>query len=276
MRWRRYMPRLLSVGLAGGLALLGVACRTGVDPTLPENAVLFAPLPQYRLWWELTSQCAGASRSFEDVQWYLVPGVSSFQTDQGELGGAYYRAQNRIVLAELVSDSAGVVRHEMLHALLRIAVAHPATYFQRRCAGIVNCDGPCAREIDRTPSDTSAIRVAPSELSLDLALYPANGRLRDSGGWYVAVASVTNQRSIPVRVALPAKGLGKYLSFAYTDDCWTITNLSFSSTIDLAPGETRYHAFDHQWCRSDAAGSLTARASLGGDSTSVRHWLIQP
>ena len=275
MRWRRCVQRQLSVGLAAGLALLGVACRTVVDPAFPEHAVQFVPLAQYRLWWELTSQCAGVSRSFDDVQWYLVPGVSSFPTDQGELGGAYYRAQNRIVLAELVYNTAGVVRHEMLHALLRIDVAHPATYFQRRCAGIVDCEGPCAREIDPTPSDTGAIRVAPAELSLDLALYPASGRLRDSGGWYVALASVTNQRSIPVRVTLPAKGVGKYLSFAYTDDCWTVTNLSVSSSIDLAAGETRYHAFDHQWCRSDA-GALTARASLGGDSTSVRHWLIQP
>lgn len=275
MRWRRYMRRPLSVGLVGGLGLLGVACRTIVDPPLPAHAVLFAPLAQYRLWWELTSQCAGVSRSFDDVQWYLVPGVSSFPTEQGDLGGAYYRDQNRIVLAELASNTAGVVRHEMLHALLRIPVAHPPTYFQRRCAGIVNCDGPCAREIDPTPSDTGAIRVAAAELSLDLTLYPASGRVRDSGGWYVAVASVTNQRSIPVRVALPAKGVGQYLSFAYTDDCWTVTNLSFSSSIDLAPGESRYHAFDHQWCRVDA-GPLTARASLGGDSTSVRQWLIQP
>jgi hypothetical protein len=272
------MQRRLSVALASGLALLSVACRTIADPNLPAHAVLFEPLAQYRLWWELTSQCAGVSRSFDDVQWYLVPGVSSFPTEQGPLGGAYYRAQNRIVLAELVSNTAFVVRHEMLHALLRIDVAHPAhpaTYFQRRCAGIVNCEGPCAQEIDMTPSDTGAILVAPAQLSLDLALYPASGRLRDSGGWYVAVASVTNQRSIPVRVALPPKGLGRYLSFAYTDDCVTVTNLSSSSSIDLAPRETRYYAFDQQWCRVEA-GLLTARASLGGDSTAVRHWTIQP
>lgn len=275
MGWRRYVRRSLSVWLAGGLGLLGVTCRAIVDAPLPTHAVLFAPLAQYRLWWELTSQCSGVARSFDDVQWYLVPGVSSFPTDQGDLGGAYYRAQNRIVLAEQASSTGGVVRHEMLHALLRIADAHPATYFQRRCAGIVNCDGPCAQVIDPARSDTAAIRVAPAELSLDLTLYPVNGRLRDSGGWYVAVASGTNRRAVPVRVALPPKGVGQYLSFAYTDDCWTVTHLSTSSSIDLAPGETRYHAFDHQWCRLDA-GQLTARASVGGDSTSVRQWLIQP
>lgn len=275
MRWRRYMWRPFSVGLAGGLGLLGVTCRAVVDPTLPEHAVLFAPLAQYRLWWELTSQCSGVSRSFDDVHWYLVPGVSSFPTGQGHLGGAYYRARNQIVLAEHASNTGGVVRHEMLHALLRIPDAHPAAYFQRRCAGIVNCGGACAQVIDPARSDTAAIRVAPAELSLDLALYPATGRLRDSGGWYVAVASVTNQRSVPVRVALPQKGVGQYLSFAYTDDCWTVTHLSTTSSIDLAPQETRYHAFDHQWCRFDA-GPLTARATLGSNSTSVRQWLIQP
>ncbi len=275
MERRRSVRRAVSLGLAGGLGFLGATCRSVVDPPLPANAVLFAPLAQYRLWWELTSQCAGVSRSFEGVQWYLVPGVSSFPTGQGDLSGAYYRAQNRIVLAESASSTGGVVRHEMLHALLRISDAHPAAYFQRRCAGIVNCDGNCAQVIDPAPSDPNAVLVDPAELSLDLALYPASGRLRDSGGWYVAAASVTNQRAIPVRVALPQKGVGQYLSFAYSDNCWMVTHLSTSSSINLAPGETRYHAFDHQWCRFDA-GPVTARASLGGDSTSVRQWLIQP
>jgi hypothetical protein len=257
------------------LALLGASCHAIVDPPLPAGAVPLAPRSQYRMWWELASQCAGLSRSFDAVQWYVVPGAGSIQTSEGDLDGAYYRVENRIVLAERAIDTGRVVRHEMLHALLRAADAHPATYFQRRCAGIVSCDGPCAREIDPSPIDAAAPRVAPRALSLNLTLLPASGALHDSNGWYVAIVSVTNPRTTAVRVALPPKGVGQYLSFAYADDCGSSTLLAASETIDLAPGETRAHAFDHRWC-AVGAGELIASGAVGGDSTAVRRWPVQP
>lgn len=269
------LTRMRAPTFAAGVFLTVAACRVPVDSPLPMGAVALSPPAQFRLWWDVTSQCARVAGRFADVRWYVVPGAASFPTEHGDADGAWYAVSNRIVLAGRAVNTGGVVRHEMLHALLRVSGAHPAVYFQRQCAGIVFCDGSCATVTDPLPADTTGVLLAPSDLAPDLQLLPANGRVRDYGGWYVGLASVTNRRSVPVRISLRVPGQIVGHSFGYTDNCWTATYLDARAWIALAPGETRQQAFDHEWCGPGAA-LLRARGSVGVDSTSVRQLLIEP
>ena len=120
-----------------GLALLGTlaACETFCPPAaLPAGAVRLAPPAQYLTWWEATEVCSGRSRSFERLEWYVVPGVRTFSTSAGARVGewSHSSAGVRIVLADDYADNELVVRHEMLHALLD-REGHPAEYFEQRC-----------------------------------------------------------------------------------------------------------------------------------------------
>lgn len=268
------MRRSLSTGRRLAAVLVWTACQVQVDSPLPQTAVPMTPLPQYKLWWSVTTQCAKIVRRFEDIHWYVVPGVRSFSTEVGTANGAYQQVNNRIILAEGVLNAGAVVRHEMLHALLR-QPAHPVDYFQRRCSGVVTCNGTCANAVDPSPPPGAATAVTPADLVLDLALLPTTGELQQSGGWYVAMVSVRNPQSTPVRVTLPVLGSGETAIFGYADQCFRVTHTWPHYAMVLAPGETRFGAFDGRWCGS-GTGALRGRGSLGGDSTVARQFVVEP
>lgn len=79
------------------------------------------------------------------VGWFEVVGVASFPNKATTLSGLWLPATNSIVFGELSTDSAMIVRHEMLHALLQRG-DHPAEYFQRRCLGVVSCHSLCVTD----------------------------------------------------------------------------------------------------------------------------------
>lgn len=111
-----------------------IGCTTEPDSALPDGAVPLQASEQYRTWWSETETCSRLSGAFDRVEWYVVPGVASFQTDQGEKVGLRIQTGDRtqIVLAEYYSNHPMVVRHEMLHALLKRG-GHPTEYFETRC-----------------------------------------------------------------------------------------------------------------------------------------------
>ncbi len=111
-----------------------LGCVTEPSVELPEGAVPMQASEQYRLWWEETEACSQLNGSMQNVEWYVVPGVSSFATDEGEKVGIRIQSgdQVRIVLAETYAGHPMVVRHEMLHALLHRG-GHPPEYFEVRC-----------------------------------------------------------------------------------------------------------------------------------------------
>ena len=119
------------LGLLGTLA----ACEVlGPPGALPENAQLILPPEEYRAWWNSTEACSGLSGRFGEIEWYVVPGASTIQTDHGPRVGVWSRSSEgtRIVLAGNYAGSELVVRHEMLHALLDRG-GHPPEYFEDRC-----------------------------------------------------------------------------------------------------------------------------------------------
>ena len=117
------------------LVALASSCST-VGPTaaLPDGAVPMEPPALYEAWWESTESCAGLDGAFGRVEWYVVPGASSFETDVGEKVGLWVKSGERrqIVIAEGYLGHEMVVRHEMLHDLLS-REGHPEPYFAQLC-----------------------------------------------------------------------------------------------------------------------------------------------
>jgi hypothetical protein len=64
----------------------------------------------------------------------VVPGVETFETDAGPKVGMWVKEGGReiIVIAGNYQNHEMVVRHEMLHSLLR-GHGHPTDYFVERC-----------------------------------------------------------------------------------------------------------------------------------------------
>ena len=267
-RWRAPLAAVLLVSVVTG------ACTEFVDGPLPDGAIPLTAPTQYRLWWDATTACSGITRPFDSVGWYVVPGAYMFPTPTGEADGQYQQARNRIVLAEQSVGDGMVVRHEMLHALLRGTDGHPAPYFQHRCGGFVACDGSCAREPDPLAVTGSVTAAVPSDLELGLRYLPASGLLGPTGGWYMVVVSARNPLAQPVRVTFPLYG-SLSPTFGYSDQCEQKTHYATAASITFAAGETRYQTFDMQWCRA-GSGSITGRGSLGRDSTAVRTLPVQP
>lgn len=122
---RAFLPALL-------IPLLG--CTTEPTSTLPDGAQAFVPPAEYQAWWASTEGCASIQGNLGRVKWYVVPGVSTFPTAEGEKVGIRIKTGSdiRIVIAGNYVEHEMVVRHEMLHALLNRA-GHPTEYFEDRC-----------------------------------------------------------------------------------------------------------------------------------------------
>ncbi len=121
------------------LTLLGTlaACEAALGPAdpLPPTAQLVATTPDiYREWWSRTEACSGRTGDFTKIEWYIVPNVTTFNTDVGQKVGLWTHSNEgvRIIIAGDYSNNELVVRHEMLHALLD-REGHPREYFQDRC-----------------------------------------------------------------------------------------------------------------------------------------------
>jgi len=128
---------LASRRIAAAASFVALSCQMPTDPPLPGDAVRFTPPPVYAQWWSLTEECSGITRSLDAVQFYRIPNASTIPDNTyGEVAAYWSPASNRIVLADFYEMQPQLVRHEMLHALLRVS-GHPPEYFQGRCAGVV-------------------------------------------------------------------------------------------------------------------------------------------
>jgi len=127
--------RLLRVGIALLVALAVSGCALEPSSPLPAGAIGMTPAPDFAVWWSRTEQCSGINGDFGAIQWYVVPGARTFQSEIGEVVGLWSKSDEttRITIAGDWSDNELVVRHEMLHALLN-REGHPPEYFVQKCA----------------------------------------------------------------------------------------------------------------------------------------------
>ena len=125
-RWAQLACAFAPVAIGG--------CGAFEPSDIPAGAIPMDPPAHFNEWWVRTEQCSGLVGSMDPIHWYVMPNVSSFQTDIGEKVGLWIKTPSHvaIVLAETYADHELVVRHEMLHQLLQRA-GHPADYFDGKC-----------------------------------------------------------------------------------------------------------------------------------------------
>ena len=146
------MKRLLST-LFCVLVVLVACAHTPkrFEGPLPDKALrITVTPPQYKEWWHEVEACAGRSKPFQSVRWYVVasgpdgfPWRNPYRNNAVVwVAGLAYSMSDQIVMASGWLFSAGDVKHEMLH-LIASPASHDPRFYQGSCAGVVSCVGAC-------------------------------------------------------------------------------------------------------------------------------------
>jgi hypothetical protein len=273
---RMKMPLLRIAASAAILAGLVVSCGDNiVDPELPHLAKQFTPPSFYTTWWEMTKSCSGASGSLDEVTWYEVPAGVPLELD-GKPVSAYWSAgSNRIVVSSDVREDGQVIRHEMLHALLRDK-GHFRGDFLERCAGYVTCTSQCVSDAGPPPAVGASVpRVSAASLEVTMSIAPTPLFSAVNGGYFNVTVRARNPASNQVVAELPSQGSAQ-ISFSYfilgpNGEAGFVEVLDPGAAI-FAAGETKVHVFDffvgNEGTRHGRIypGLYTIRGSYGGNS----------
>ncbi len=105
----------LTAAVAATLALLACSIPTeGLSVTVTQIQ-RFVPPEEYRTWWETVEACSSRSGDFELVRWFQADGI----VIRGKVVLGFWESPHDITVVKTVKEEAFVVRHEMLHDLLR-------------------------------------------------------------------------------------------------------------------------------------------------------------
>jgi hypothetical protein len=258
-----------------------VSCGDAATAPLPSGAQQFTPPEVFRRWWALTEQCSGLTGDYDAVAWYVVPGAASIPGPDGSpVQGTWELKHDRIVLAGDAQLAGDLVRHEMLHALLR-AADHPRDAFIGKCGGVVVCIGPCLKEAGTAPPpDPGAVPADPSALEVTVTLEPESDDPSQIGGHFIMWVTARNPTDQALVVTLPPPGDGgPGVGFQYLLDSDWITapykvRAQAPEMTRFAPRETKRFAFDFRVSAStgtpgryDIAPGIYRFAGAYGD-----HW----
>ena len=118
---------------AAVLVILFPACSdiVGIDEPLEfPNSSKYFMTPEFPQWWAELEACSKLSRNLDKVEFYHVYAETLPNVLHGiRTVGAYYPRSNRIFIVESEKANPSVIRHEMMHALLRDESDHPPQYF---------------------------------------------------------------------------------------------------------------------------------------------------
>lgn len=242
-----------SPAIASLLATLATLAACDLPTGLPSDAEPFTPPLVFERWWAMTKSCSGLSGDLDAVRWYVVPSGTRLSGSDGRPVDAYWQSSgNRIVLKEDNQLYGDLVRHEMLHALLR-RTGHPRDAFVGRCAGVVVCTSRCLAEGGPPAApDPSALPVAPTEIQVAVEIDPAAPSPAFEDGHFRMIVSARNPRTSPVVAQLPPSGdAGPPGSFGYRifrgDDSgyhWYDMRADAVEVTRFAAGETKRFVFD--------------------------------
>lgn len=283
------MAAFAALALALGLA----ACDLVTAP-LPPRAERFVPPAVYARWWAMTEACSARSGQLSDINWYRVPGYGVVLNGDAAVGFFGVRG-NRIVLASEETDAGTTVRHEMLHALLRVG-SHPRSQFLGACAALVGCEASCA-------SDAAPWRPPLWYLRRDYVVLPPDSlelRIRhellpreaDGQRYFALTISIANPQARPVVVAVPA-WQGPPLpepelppGFAFdlrgpAGGSTSVERVSDSSAVFFQPFETKQRLFDFRIASELSGGRIPpgqylVRGGYGRRWTAYDTVTIQP
>jgi hypothetical protein len=234
----------------GTALLLGaLACSSITDPPLDPRAVPLQPTPVYARWWSMVESCSGLQGSLSEVSWYEVPGSETVEYPGADAAAYWSAASDRIVLAGKVTDSGVVVRHEMLHALLRDVRGHPRDYFLERCGGVVSCTSSCVTDAGPAPSiDVTTERVTSNVLKLFVSIVPEAPSRSVDGGAFTVIVTATNPNSHAIVITPSQNALNRSFFFTlFRNSGGSIggsVEVLDSSMIYFAAGETKRQYFD--------------------------------
>ena len=128
--WPRGIPAACTLLVCTSVAsLLAIACADATAP-LPTGAIEWSAPARFALWWQMTESCSGRQGDLRAIRWYIVPDAHSIDVGGKRVQGV--TIGDRIVLAGAVRGNGPLVRHEMLHALLKRG-SHPNKKFVEAC-----------------------------------------------------------------------------------------------------------------------------------------------
>ena len=234
----------------GALPIAGYACTTIADPPLDSRAEQFQPPAVYARWWTMAESCSGLSSSFADVTWFQVPASDVVENNGKEVGGYWAPVSNSIVLAGNLVLDGSLVRHEMLHALIRARSGHRREYFLERCGGVVFCDSLCVEDAGSFPTPGSSVaRVSSDVLEVSVSLMPSLPLQSTDGGLFTVVVSARNTKEYPVVVQLYPSWSKQTFSVAVFGPLGGLGNSEMvrdPEFVFFQPGEVKQHYFDLQ------------------------------
>jgi len=239
--------RFLTLAVCLGVPLI-VACSDIVEPPLPADAEIFSPPPVYSTWWNMTQACSALSGSLAAVTWYKTNEVVHDTHSGDVIAGYWVSSSNRIVLTTSVMMDGGIVRHEMLHALLRRG-GHPRAQFLGNCGGTVECDRACVDDAGPYPAPPATPIVATADsIEITLDVEPNTpARNIDEGRFSLTV--LARNRTARWLAVSPAAGTDPQRTFSfdvngdYGATAGDLGAIDPSQTI-FAPHETKRQVFD--------------------------------
>lgn len=101
------------------LALPACGAIIGPDYTLPPDATWTQPLAIYESWFSETEACTGVTGNYGAVRWFEVPGERWWDPIREQYAIATWRAPHNIYITTAHIDDENVVKHEIVHELLR-------------------------------------------------------------------------------------------------------------------------------------------------------------
>lgn len=265
-------------------ASIFIACNATTEP-LPEGTRRVSAEAVYQVWWSMIESCSGRSGTLAAIDWYVVPGVTHFMHKGVPVSGYWSRAGNRIVVAERAIHDGGLIRHEMLHALLGQA-GHSREAFLERCGGSVVCLAGCLEDVGLPPEvGRTVARVSPNEVLVDIAIDPGQPQRAVDDGHFRLAVTVTNPRPDSVIVVLPSSGNAPPASFSFQlssgpTGLWFTEHAWDPSVMVFAPGATRRAIFDFRLAdrfdgiRSLPEGTYLVQGGFGPASSATRSFVF--
>jgi hypothetical protein len=117
--------------LAMVLAFVLPACSDVIGSRVEyPDAVKYSNEPLFRSLWAELGACSKLRGNLSGVGFFYVPRTSLPSALHGiRTIGIYFPESNRIFIVESEKSNPAVIRHEMMHALLKNASGHPPLYF---------------------------------------------------------------------------------------------------------------------------------------------------
>ena len=262
----RFLALLRPAGTAAACCVTLAACTITTAPERPAGAVPLTPPAVYARWWAMTESCSGLTGPLAAVSFWHVPGVNSFMRGGKNVLGYWTNADNQIVLAGNAELDGSNVRHEMLHALLRVG-GHPREQFLGKCAGFVDCAVDCIADAGAPPpADPATPFASPRTFEVSVAALPERPGRAVDGGEFSVIVSVRNPQQRTVIARLGTTNVQAWsFQFELRGASGAIAGNEVvvdASTVTFAPGETKRQVFDFA-----IGASLAQRRVPPGDYT---------